>query len=197
MTDNAQKNESDNNPTEKKCGIIAKFSIIFKLIEFKLKIADFLSPLVNLGIRFYMAWIFLKSGLLKLPKDFLGLNIGRGYSWDSTIYLFEEVHPVPLLSPNVAAVLGTGLEILCPILLIIGLGARPAAAILLIMTAVIELTSDPDFLSETASTQHQYWIILLSVIVFYGAGKLSIDHIIRKKSLSYPKYREITGIKEA
>ncbi|MDA0781483.1 MAG: DoxX family protein [Rickettsiales bacterium] len=197
MTNKTKKIESDNKPTEKKCGIIAKFSIIFKLIEFKLKIADFLSPLVNLGIRFWMAWIFLKSGVLKIPKDFLGLNIGKGYSWDSTIYLFEEVHPVPLLSPNVAAVLGTGLEILCPILLIIGLGARPAAAVLLIMTGVIEFTSDPDFLSETARLIHQYWMILLAVIVFNGPGKLSVDHIIRKKSLSCPKYREIAGIKEA
>jgi putative oxidoreductase len=188
-------NAEDNDSSKKDSGSkLYKFSFIFKIVELKLKAANYLSPLVNLGIRFWMAAIFWNSGILKLPKDFLGLGIGKGFSWDSTVYLFEEVHPVPFLSPNFAAVSGTALELLCPILLVLGIGTRPAAAILLIMTAVIELTSDPDFLSEAASTQHQYWMILLSVLVFYGAGKLSLDYLIRKKSLSCQKYKDIAGI---
>lgn len=180
--------DTTENTQEKSCKIkLAKFSGIIKLIELKLKGLDLLSPLVDLGIRLWMAKIFWDSGILKLPAGFLG--IGKG-SWSSTIYLFTEEHPLPLplLPPEVAAFLGTGFEILCPVLLLFGLGSRAAAAILFGMAAFIQISYLQDI-------QHIYWMILLSVTIFHGPGKLSLDYIIRKKSLNCPTYTEMAGIK--
>ena len=64
----------------------------------------YFSPLVDLTIRLYMANIFFKSGWLKFQNY-------MNDDWDSTIFLFTEVHPVPYLSPETAAVLGTAGEL--------------------------------------------------------------------------------------
>ena len=179
-TKNSENVSSDQKEKKSKLGFIAK------IIEFKLKAANFFIPVVDLGIRLWMANIFWKSGVLKLPSGFLG--IGKG-NWDSTLYLFEYEHPIPFLPVEFAAFVGTGFEILCPILLIIGLGSRGAAFILLAMSAFIELT-------YIQNIEHIFWMILLSVTIFHGPGKLSLDHVIRKKALNCPKYREMAGIKE-
>ncbi len=170
---------------KKCCNHLQKLGWFFKVFEFKLKIVNMLSPLVNLGIRLWIAEIFWKSGILKLPSGFFG--IGKG-SWDTTLMLFEYEHPVPGLSPEFAAYSGTFFELLCPILLVLGLGARFAAAILLIMTAVIQFTYQEDII-------HIYWMILLSVLIFHGAGKISLDYFIRKKSLECNEYKKLIGEK--
>lgn len=163
---------------------IAKFSIILKIFEFKLKITNFCAPAVNLGIRLWMADVFWKSAILKMPKDFLW--VGKG-DWSSTLFLFEYEHPVPGVSPSFAALMGTSFEFICPILLVLGLGTRPAAAILLIMTAFIQITYQQHI-------THIYWMILLAVLIFQGAGNLSLDYLIRKKALSCKEYRKAAGI---
>ena len=162
------------------------FSWIFWLVELKLKFINFLSPLTNLGIRFWMANIFWQSGILKLPSGFLG--IGKG-NWGSTLYLFEYEHPVPGFSPEMAAYLGTSFEILCSILLIFGFGTRVGATILLLMSAFIEITYQHHI-------THIYWMILLSVLIFQGPGKISLDYIIRKKTLSCDKYKEMAKLED-
>ena len=125
-----------------------------------------------------------KARQKQLPKDFLW--IGKG-NWESTIYLFSYEHPVPGFSPNVAAFFGTGFEVLCPILLIAGFGTRVAATILLIMTAFIQFTYQEHI-------THIYWMILLSVLLFQGPGKISIDNIIRNKTISNDRYKKLAGI---
>ena len=157
---------------------------IFKTIEFKLRAINSLQPFVNLGVRFWIANIFLKSAILKLPAGFLGFGKGN---WNSTLYLFREEHPVPLLSPEIAAFIGTSFELICPILLILGLGTRSAAAILLLMTAFIEIT-------YFQATDHLHWMILCAFLICYGGGKFSLDYTIRKKSLACDKYRKMAGI---
>ena len=138
-----------------------------------------LSPALLLVIRLFMASIFFQSGWLKF-KNYLDGN------WDLTLYLFEQEHPVRLrsdiaqswgvmpfefLPPNIAAVLGTGGELIFSTLLAVGLFGRFAALGLLFMTAVIQFTyKDLEV--------HYYWALLLSVILFYGAGKLSLDRVL-------------------
>ena len=95
---------------------------------------------------------------LKLPQGVLG--IGKG-DWSSTLILFEYEHPVPFLSPEIVAFIGTSLEIICPILLVLGLGTRFAASLLLIMTAVIEFTYQH-------SMDHIYWASLLLFLITQG-----------------------------
>jgi putative oxidoreductase len=122
---------------------------------------EFLSPLLDLGLRLYVASVFWKSGLNKLQ------------SWETTVALFENEYQVPLLSPDSAAVLGTGAELVLPLLLAAGLAGRFAAAALFLFN-IVAVISYPD-LNEAGLKDHIYWGILLLVPLFHGPGKLSID----------------------
>jgi len=146
---------------------------ILKIAEWKLGLINKISPVMPLIIRLWLAKIFWVSGVLKLPAGFLG--IGRG-NWNSTLYLFTHEYSVPILSPQAAALTSTFFEILCPILLVLGLGTRSAAFILLIMTAFIELTYQH-------ASDHIHWMLLCGVLIFYGAGRFSADYFIRKRYL--------------
>lgn len=128
---------------------------------------EFLNPLIDLGIRLWVANVFWKSGLTKIQ------------SWDSTIALFTYEYQVPLLSPEVAAVLGTATELFFPVLLVLGLGARFSAAVLFIFN-YIAVISYPE-LNEVGVKDHIYWGILLLVTLLHGPGRISIDHFIRRK----------------
>jgi putative oxidoreductase len=163
------------------CNILSKFGLLFKFVEWKLALANKLAFLAPLTARFVIAHVFWSSGILKLPQGFLG--IGKG-NWDSTLILFEYEHPVPLLSPEIAAFMGTSLEIICPILLVLGLGTRTAASLLLIMTAVIEFTYQH-------SMDHVYWASLLLLLIVQGGGYLSLDRIVRKKFNACEEYTNL------
>ncbi|HHI94018.1 MAG TPA: DoxX family protein [Gammaproteobacteria bacterium] len=128
---------------------------------------DWLSPLSILAIRLWVAWVFFKSGLTKIN------------SWDSTLYLFEYEYAVPLLSPEMAAYLGTAAELSLPVLLAFGLAGRLGAIALFIfnITAVL---SYPD-LNAAGIRDHQVWGIMLLVPLLHGPGKLSIDYLLCKK----------------
>jgi putative oxidoreductase len=113
-------------------------------------------------IRFWIARIFLYSGLTKIND------------WQSTLYLFEHEYSVPFLPVIFAAVSATAIELSAPIFLFIGLLTRLAALPLLFMTAVIQFTY-LDFID------HLYWAILLFTLIFHGAGRYSLDHLIFHK----------------
>ena len=121
-----------------------------------------LQPLFALGMRLYVAKVFIVSGWLKFSR------------WDSTLALFENEYHVPVLSPHVAAVLGTMAELGLPVLLVLGIGTR-AAALALFVFNIIAVISYPD-LSDAGLKDHYLWGALMLAIAFYGPGKLSIDH---------------------
>jgi putative oxidoreductase len=123
---------------------------------------DGLAPLLDLGLRLYVATIFFKSGLTKIA------------SWDTTLALFENEYAVPLLSPQWAALLGTGGELVLPVLLVLGLGGRFAALGLFIVNAVA-VVAYPD-IGEVGLADHQVWGMLLLVTLLHGPGALSLDH---------------------
>src|SRR5436305_1028510 len=62
------------------------------------------APLADVAVRLYVAAVFFQSGLTKIAN------------WDSTLSLFENEYAVPLLPSNVAAFLGTGVELFFPVL---------------------------------------------------------------------------------
>ena len=115
-----------------------------------------------LAARVLIALVFFRSGLTKI-EDF-----------ETTVFLFTEEYSVPLLPPYIAALSATFFELVCPVLLVLGLGARFAAAPLLAMTAVIDLT----YLHKD---EHLFWALALAAIIIYGAGKFSADYLIRKR----------------
>ncbi len=120
-----------------------------------------LQPLVALAARVYVAQVFFLAGLTKL-RD-----------WDTTLLLFTEEYKVPLLSPAVAAVMGTAGEIVLPILLLLGLGGRFAALGLSVVNAMAVLALAE--IAPAAFQQHILWGALLAGIAIYGPGPWSLE----------------------
>ena len=120
------------------------------------------APLLLLA-RVAPAIVFFKSGLNKTDN------------WDSTLALFAEEYKVPLLPTELAAYLGTAAELICPVLLVLGFGARFGAAALLGMTFVIQT-----FVYPLNYAEHLTWAALLLIVLTRGAGALSLDRLIRR-----------------
>ncbi len=118
-------------------------------------------------IRVYVAWVFFKSGYLKLT------------TWDSTLYLFESEYQVPFISFELAAILGTASELFLPILLAFGLATRGSAFSLFIFNA-IAVYSYPAIWAG-GFLDHKLWGLMLLVIVLYGQGRIALDTVICKK----------------
>ncbi len=152
------------------------------MIKYLKKIDDFLdtprkltscilSPALDLSIRIYMAQIFFVSGQLKL-------NNYLNDDWGSTLFLFQEIHPVPGISAEYAAIGATAGELILPILLVLGLFGRFAAAGLIVMTMVIQFAVPADY--GLRSDHHYLWMMLLAVPLINGPGLISLDALIRK-----------------
>ena len=131
------------------------------------RVLEWLQPAFVLAVRLYVASVFFKSGLTKIA------------SMDSTIMLFTYEYQVPLLSPTLAAYLGTAAELVLPVMLALGLGGRFAAAALFVFN-IVAVISYPD-LNEVGIMQHQYWGVLLLIPLLYGPGKLSFDCFIKRR----------------
>jgi len=128
-----------------------------------------LAPLVDFAIRWIVASVFFTSGLTKIA------------SWDTTLALFENEYAVQLLSPELAALLGTGVELVFPVLLVLGLGTRLSAFVLFVFN-VVAVISYPD-LGAVGMKDHMTWGLLLLISMLHGPGTLSIDHLIRRRLL--------------
>lgn len=132
------------------------------------RLPESLAPAIDLGLRLFLANVFFKSGLTKIK------------TWDSTLYLFSDVYQVPLLNPEVAAWLATGAELGLPVLLVLGLFGRFAAAGLFILNAVA-VTSYYSELSEAGLNQHLYWGMLLAVLLVLSRGTWSVDFWLERR----------------
>ncbi len=127
---------------------------------------DTLTPACDLLIRLWVAKVFFMSGLTKIQ------------SFDSTILLFQYEYSVPLLSPTLAAYLGTAAELTLPVLVALGLAGR-LSALALFLFNIVAVVSYPA-LNDAGLQQHQVWGIMLLVTICHGPGKLSLDHLIGK-----------------
>jgi putative oxidoreductase len=132
------------------------------------ELVDRMQPLLALALRLYVARVFMASGLIKLQ------------SWTSTLALFENEFHVPILSPAAAAYLGTGAELVLPVLLALGMGTRLAAAALFVFN-IVAVISYPD-LSDAGFKDHVLWGALLLVTFVYGPGRISLDHWLGRRA---------------
>lgn len=124
--------------------------------------------LLLLAARWVPAQAFFLSGLTKI-RD-----------WETTLLLFENEYAVPLLPPELAAVLGTGGELLLPVLLLLGLAGRFAGAGLFVLNAVAVLSLAE--IAPAALAQHQLWGVLLVGVWFWGPGRLSVDRWLSSRA---------------
>mgnify|MGYP003618133960 CR=1 FL=1 len=130
-----------------------------------------LSSVFLLVVRVFVAWQFLKSGLVKIED------------WSQTVELFSSEYQVPVLSPMLAAWLGTVGELLFSFLLIVGLCGRWAALGLFVVNAmaVISYPQLFEFECPAAINDHKYWAFLLAAVFVFGAGKLSLDALLSRQ----------------
>jgi putative oxidoreductase len=134
--------------------------------DFAERAAQVLVAPLLLVTRVYVAWQFMKSGWLKVAD------------WETTQFLFEEEYKVPLVSPMLAAVGGTFGELFFPVLLVLGLLARYAAAGLFAVNVVAVVAYAHVLLGEgfeAALGQHYLWGFMLLVVLVFGPGRLSLD----------------------
>jgi putative oxidoreductase len=117
-------------------------------------------------LRLAMATVFWNSAMTKLA------------SWDTAIALFTDEYSLPILPPELAAYIAVSIELTTPVLLVLGLATRPAAAVMLGMTIIIEV-----FVYPQAWPTHIQWAAMLLVLLARGPGKLSIDWLIRRRIL--------------
>lgn len=122
--------------------------------------------------RLYVAQVFWLSGLTKI-RD-----------WETTLALFENEYQVPLLSPVLAAWMGTAGELALPVLLVLGLGGRFAALGLSVVN-VMAVLSLPD-MPPAARSLHDLWGVLLLMVVLFGPGRWALDHWIQRWLRSDP-----------
>jgi len=130
------------------------------------RILDGLRPWALLATRLFVSWQFLKSGWLKLT------------TWDVTLELFRSEYQVPVLSPMLAAVAGTFGELCFPTLLVLGLFSRFSALGLFAVNGMAVISYWHVLGSEgyeAALAQHVLWGYMMAVILFCGAGALSLD----------------------
>jgi putative oxidoreductase len=118
-------------------------------------------------LRLGVALVFWRSGQTKLP-----------FGNDTVITLFREEYKVPLLPPELAAYLATAVELSCPVLLVLGFLTRPAAAVLLAQTLVIQT-----FVYPMNYPDHLLWAGPLLYLVLRGPGAVSFDAAIRKRAM--------------
>jgi putative oxidoreductase len=123
-------------------------------------------PLLQLMFRVAIASVFWSSGLTKIA------------SWETTVALFRDEYMVPVLPPELAALLGATFELACPVFIVLGLGTRLATLPLLGMTLVIQLFVYPEYW-----TQHLMWASALLFLLTRGPGALSLDNYIARHIL--------------
>ena len=140
---------------------------VISLSATAIRLVDYLQPAVNMLFRLWVAKVFFMSGLTKIKN------------WDTTLMLFEYEYAVPLINFKLAAFLATGAELLLPVLLVVGLAGRFSAAGLFILNIVAAI-SYPD-ISPAGINDHYFWGAMLLVIMAYGPGKFSLDHLIKLK----------------
>lgn len=136
----------------------------------------FLKPVMLLGFRLYVAYVFFKSGLTKVDNSYMVTS--------STLDLFKYEY-MPYVSESLATVgayMASYAELILPILLVIGFLTRPAALGLFILNAVAAYSlAQTDFASAAGHWQHISWGIMLAVIFAFGPGGLSIDKLLSNK----------------
>lgn len=117
--------------------------------------------LALLAARVYLLQVFFTSGLTKIQD------------WESTLFLFTEEYQVPVLPPELAAWMGTGGELVFPVLLVLGLLSRPAALGLFVVNAMAAI-SYPG-IGAVGLQQHLLWGVLTASLTLFGPGRLALD----------------------
>jgi len=138
-------------------------SLAIRLYQAMALLDRFPPSILQLMFRIAIAAVFWSSGLTKIA------------SWDTTIALFRNEYMVPLLPPEIAAIMSATFELSCSVLIAVGLATRIATLPLLGMTFVIEVFVYPEYW-----TQHLMWASVLLFLLTKGPGVFSLDYYVER-----------------
>jgi putative oxidoreductase len=139
--------------------------------------------LIALVLRLVLARAFFLAGQDKIDGPVVALVLKHAdmsfmlpaQIKDAAMRVFETHFAGATVPPAVIAALFTYAEFILPILLVLGLATRYAAAILFAITVLTQIYIDP----VAFWTLHVYWLSLLLVLLTCGPGDVSIDRLIR------------------
>ncbi len=137
---------------------------LYGRFEARLSDLKWLQALALLAARLTVAKFFFFSGLTKIA------------SWTTTVALFHDEYKVPVLPPELAACLSATAELSLPVLLLLGLLTRFAAAGLFIMTLVIAVFVYPE------AAENQFILTTTALIIAFGSGRLGADDWLAKQA---------------
>ena len=151
---------------------------LVRIVQTVFRLLDSQRPTALLLIRLYFGWQSMVSGHAHLTHV------------DQTADYFRTLGiPAPRLNVYMSA----GTELVCGLLLLIGLGTRFAAVALAGNFLVAILAANPDarhvlkdsgpFVSDTAFP----FFFASALFIFFGAGKWSVDHLICRKLFPHAK----------
>jgi len=138
-----------------------------------------------LFLRLILAWEFWEAGVMKY----------NGNNWFNGI---QDSFPFPfnVIDPSISWFLATWAELIGAVLLVVGLFTRFASLSLIILTIVAALAVHwPDSYGSLGELWKGYaitnkgfgnfklpllYLLMLLPLLFNGAGKASIDHILKK-----------------
>jgi putative oxidoreductase len=128
---------------------------------------DRLLPLVDLAARIYIGKIFFMSGLNKVQD------------WETTLYLFTSEYNVPLLPPEIAAIVGTAGELVLPVFLVLGLFTRFSALGLFSLNILAVVSYYATLITFPAAIQdHLEWGIILALLMASSVRFLTLDTLL-------------------
>lgn len=136
---------------------------------------------IALLARFSIAMTFWTSGQTKvegLVLDPIGGDVALGVPRlsENAVELFRSEYALPIIPPEMAAVLAATAEHVLPLLLLLGLASRLSALALLGMTLVIQV-----FVYPLAYPTHALWAALLIYIMARGPGAVSLDALLARR----------------
>lgn len=145
------------NPVARAC---ASYERLGRLVD------RYLGPVAEAAGRYWLGLIFFRSGF------------GRATDWSSQEFLFESIHPLPGIPPNIAAVVTTAGELILPILLWLGFAQRLAALGLFVMTAVIQfiVAQTPEGIeNKIGNLEHYAWMVGFLLLAARKPSILTLD----------------------
>jgi putative oxidoreductase len=118
-------------------------------------------PIIDLGMRVWLAQIFFVSGVIKATH------------WQTALNLAATEYPVSWMNPVTAAYTGAAIELIAPIFLTLGLMTRYAAIPMLILSLVIQFNYLP-------FDNQLFWAVIFGWYAIQGAGPISADNLLRR-----------------
>lgn len=126
-------------------------------------------PFTDLAMRFFVALPFLRSGYLKASD------------WQTAVDLATYEYPVSWMAPQSAAATGLAIELIAPLLLLLGFLTRPAALAMAVLTIISQVVYIP-------TTTNLMLIAMLIWYVVYGPASISLDfYWTRQSALAHPR----------